>query len=125
MQNAVLGNTAFLVGIEAVARLNSIDLLVTIRNNATFDRIPSKFWPGMTQVFVEFLPLENTDDADGTPVVLATPGNVTFIHKVWPKKVSYAAFTSAGGAPQPPVPQVSYEFASECVRWPSCIRWPS
>lgn len=97
MQNAVLGNTAFLVGIEAVTRLHSIDILVTIRNNATFDRNPSKFWPGMTQVFVEFLPLESANDADGTPLVLASPGNVTYLHQVWPKKVSYSAFTGAGG----------------------------
>lgn len=97
MQNAVLGNTAFLVGIEAITRLDSIDILVTIRNNATFDRNPSKFWPGMTQVFVEFLPLESTNDADGTPLVLSEPGNVSFVHQVWPKKVTYDAFTAAGG----------------------------
>jgi hypothetical protein len=97
VQNAVLGNTAFLVGIEAVTRLESIDILVTIRNNATFDRTPSKFWPGMTQVFVEFLPLETTYDVEGTPLVLSDPGNVTYVHQVWPKKVTYDAFTSPGG----------------------------
>ena len=97
LQNTVLGNTAFLVGIEAVTRLDSIDILVTIRNDATFDRTPSKFWPGMTQVFVEFLPLENTDSPDGAPQVLLDPGTVNFTHQVWPKKVTYDAFTSVGG----------------------------
>ena len=101
MQNAVLGNTAFLVGIEAVTRLESIELLVTIRNDATFDRVPSKFWPGSTQVFVEFLPLEPQNDETDTPVVLENHGNVSFVHQVWPKKVSYDAFIAPGGTRQP------------------------
>jgi hypothetical protein len=117
VQNAVLGNTAFLVGIEAVTRLNSIDLLVTIRNNATFDRTPSKFWPGMTQVFVEFLPLENANDVDGTPLVLSSPGNVTFVHKVWPKKVTYDAFRATGGESrsQDPVSRMTCKLVAASV----------
>ena len=51
----------------------------------------------MTQVFVEFLALENTNSEDGTPLVLEDPGTVNFTHQVWPKKVTYDAFTATGG----------------------------
>jgi hypothetical protein len=98
VQNAVLGNTAFLVGIEAVTRPDTIDLLVTVRNNATFDRAPSAFWPGTTQVFVELLMLDADAGTDEAPVPLADAGRVAYAHKVWPKKVDYGAFTGAGGA---------------------------
>lgn len=99
VQNAVLGNTAFVVGIEVVTRTDSVDILVTTRNNATFDRTPSQFWPGNTQVFVELLMLED-DEASGAAaaVPLADPGTVEFIHDVWPKKVAYEAFANVSGA---------------------------
>eukprot|EP00892_Ulva_mutabilis_P000131 jgi/Ulvmu1/10118/UM006_0069.1 len=95
--NAVLGNTAFVVGIEVVTRTDSVDILVTTRNNATFDRTPSKFWPGNTQVFVELLMLEGTSVTASAVVPMADPGTVSFMHDVWPKKVTYEAFTDASG----------------------------
>lgn len=99
VQNAVLGNTAFVVGVEVVTRTDSVDILVTTRNNATFDRTPSRFWPGNTQAFVELLMLEDAPaGAADAAVPLADPGEVTFMHEVWPKKVAYEAFTDAAGA---------------------------
>jgi hypothetical protein len=94
LQNAVLGNTAFLVGVRTATRVEAVDILVEIRNNATFDRAPAKFWPGTTQVFVEILPLKPAT----TPEVLDDPGAVEFTHTVWPKKVDYSAFTTPQGA---------------------------
>lgn len=94
----MLGNTAFLVGIEVITRTDSVDILVTTRNNATFDRTPSKFWPGNTQVFVELLMLEEAASSSAV-VPMADPGSVEYLHQVWPKKVSYEAFTSASGVP--------------------------
>lgn len=113
MQNAVLGNTAFVVGIEVVTRTDSVDILVTTRNNATFDRTPSQFWPGSTQVFVELLMVEDEAASGAAAVVpLADPGTITFMHEVWPKKVAYEAFANASGA----LPSLSRPRAHRALR---------
>jgi hypothetical protein len=91
----MLGNTAFLVGCEAITVANRFDVICTVRNDAFLEGFErTSFWPGLTQLYIEFLALESGEGA----VPMTNFGNFTFVHDIWnSSRLSYEAFMQPGG----------------------------
>lgn len=80
MQNAMIGNTAFLTGIEYTAGPAATDLRIGIRNNVTLPAGDAvAFWAGRTRVFLELLPLS---PVNGTFEAMEVE-DLEYAHKVW------------------------------------------